>query len=102
LQFAEVVSRCTALLAPGGQLRIGIPSEGTLLWTLGWTLTTGMEFRWKYGLNYGVLMKHEHVNTAAEIESVLRAFFKSVRRSVCGIAPALSFYQFFECRLPFH
>ena len=76
--------------------------DGTLLWTLGWRLTTGLEFRWKYGLDYGVLMRHEHVNTAAEIEAVLRAFFKSVRRSVFGIAPALSFYQCFECTSPFH
>jgi hypothetical protein len=98
----EVVSCCSALLAPGGQLRIAVPSEGTLLWALGWTLTTGLEFRWKYGLDYGVLMRHEHVNTAAEIEAVLREFFKSVRRSVFGIAPALSFYQFFICTSPLH
>ncbi len=93
----DVVAACTRLLKPNGQLRIAIPSEGTLLWTLGWKLTTGLEFRLKYGLDYGVLMRHEHVNTAAEIEAVLRAFFKNVRRSVFGLAPRLSFYQFFEC-----
>jgi hypothetical protein len=95
----DIVSRCRGLLAPGGQLRVAVPSEGTLLWTLGWKLTTGLEFRLKYGLDYAILMEHEHVNTAAEVEAVLRAFFSNVKRSVCGISGALSFYQFFECML---
>jgi SAM-dependent methyltransferase len=94
----DVVRLCAGLLAEGGQLRIAVPSEGTLLWRLGWKFTTGLEFRLKYHLDYGVLMKHEHVNTAAEIEAVLRMYFENVRRSVLGISPALSFYQFFECR----
>jgi SAM-dependent methyltransferase len=93
----DVVRHCVRLLAPQGQLRIAIPSEGTALWTLGWRLTTGLEFRLKYGLDYGVLMKYEHVNTAAEIDAVLRMHFLRVRRSVLGISPSLSFYQFFEC-----
>src|SRR5262249_26282796 len=92
-----VVASCASLLNPRGQLRIAVPSEGTLLWKLGWKLTTGLEFHWRYGLDYGVLMRHEHVNTAAEIEAVLRSFFKTVRRSVCGVSAGLSFYQFFEC-----
>src|SRR5207248_2443774 len=95
----DVISECRRVLAPGGVLRVAIPSEGTVLWTLGWKLTTGLEFRLKYGLDYGALMKHEHVNTAAEIDAVLRSFFKTVNRSVFGISRALSFYQFFECGL---
>jgi hypothetical protein len=74
-----------------------VPSEGTILWGLGWRFTTGLEFRFKYGLDYGVLMRHEHVNTAAEIEGVLRVFFMNVRRSVLGLSAGLSYYQFCEC-----
>ena len=96
----QIVARCGLLLAGGGQLRVAIPSEGALLWTLGWRFTTGLEFRLKYGLDYGVLMRYEHVNTAAEIESVLRIFFKVVRPSVFGISCTLSFYQFFQCTTP--
>ena len=95
----DTVAHCRRLLAPAGQLRVAIPSEGTVLWKLGWKLTTGLEFRLKYGLDYAVLMRHEHVNTAFEIETVLREYFGNVKRSVCGISAALSFYQFFECRL---
>ncbi len=96
----RIVATCGLLLAPGGSLRVAIPSEGTLLWTLGWRLTTGIEFRLKHGLDYGTLMTHEHVNTAEEIGGVLKVFFASVRRSVFGIAAALSVYQFFECSSP--
>jgi hypothetical protein len=95
-----VVARCGLLVKKTGQLRVAIPSEGTILWTLGWKLTTGIEFRLRHRLSYGVLMRHEHVNTATEIAAVLRVFFRSVRRSVFGITASVSFYQFFECRDP--
>lgn len=95
-----VIARCGLLLNEGGALRCGIPSEGTILWKLGYTMTTGLEFKRKYGLDYEVLMRHEHVNTAKEIESVLRHFFADVRGSSFGIARSLSLYQFYECRRP--
>ncbi|MEO8377912.1 MAG: methyltransferase domain-containing protein [Candidatus Sumerlaeota bacterium] len=94
----SVVARCGQLLAPNGQLRIAVPSEGTALWTLAWKLTTGLEFRIRHGLNYGVLMRHEHVNTAEEIERILRTFFADVQRKQLGLSPRLSLYQYFECR----
>jgi hypothetical protein len=96
----SVVARCGLLLDEGGSLRVAIPSEGTILWKLGYTLTTGAEFKKRYGLDYEVLMRHEHVNTAREIEEVLRYFFTGVKRKVFGIAAELSIYQYFECRDP--
>jgi hypothetical protein len=96
----RAVAICGTLLAPDGQLRVAVPSEGTLLWGLGWRLTTGIEFRLRHGLNYGLLMRHEHVNTSREIRDVLGFFFRSIRRAVFGVCGALSFYQFFECTRP--
>lgn len=96
----EVVARSALLLKPGGCLRASIPSEGTPLWTLGYMLTTGLEFRLRHGLDYGVLMRHEHVNTAREIEDVLRAFFQRVDCKVFGASRGLSLYQFFACSEP--
>lgn len=95
-----VVARAGRLLAPGGTLRVAIPSEGTPLWKLGWLLTTGLEYRVKYGLDYGVLMRYEHVNSAAEVAAALRYFFGKVTRRVFGVSPALSFYQFFTATDP--
>ena len=93
----QVVARSAILLKDTGTLRVSIPNEGTLLWTLGWKLTTGLEFRWKYGLKYSTLMHHEHVNTAREIEEVLQYFFEKVKCHVFGLNKALAFYRFYEC-----
>ena len=67
---------------------------------MGYTFTTGLEFKRKYGLDYEVLMRHEHVNTAREIEEVLRYFFANVKGSAFGLARSLSFYQFYDCSDP--
>ena len=52
------------------------------------------------GLDYGVLMRYEHVNAAREIEEVLGHFFSSTRCRTLGPSRALSFYQFFNCEAP--
>lgn len=95
-----VIARCGRMLHEGGSLRCGIPSEGTILWKLGYTMTTGLEFKRKYGLDYETLMRHEHVNTAREIEAVLRYFFADLQSRSFGLAKALSLYQFYACRKP--
>ena len=96
----ELVAQGALLLARGGTFRAGIPSEGTILWRLGWKTTTALDFRARYKLDYEVLMKYEHVNTAREIEEVLRYFFGDIRESVLGVVKSLSFYQFYSCSEP--
>jgi hypothetical protein len=96
----DLVARSALLLTEGGQFRAGIPSEGTILWRLGWATTTALDFRARYNLDYEVLMRYEHVNTAREIENVLRYFFAEVSHSVFGLAKPLSFYQFYACSAP--
>lgn len=96
----NVLARSGLLLTENGVFRAAIPNEGTLLWTLGWKLTTGLEFRIRHGLDYGQLMKHEHVNNAAEIESVLEAFFQIDECKVFGLSRSLGLYRFYSCRRP--
>jgi hypothetical protein len=96
----EVVAQSALLLADGGQFRAGIPSEGTMLWRLAWKATTALEFRLRYNLDYEVLMRHEHVNSAREIEDTLRYFFFEVEESVFGLTKSVSFYQFYACSKP--
>jgi hypothetical protein len=95
-----LIARSALLLTSGGSFRAGVPSEGTILWRLGWQTTTALDFRARYKLDYKVLMKYEHVNTAREIEEVLRYFFARTRTRVFGLARLFSFYQFFECSQP--
>lgn len=96
----DVVAKSCLLLKDHGSLRVAIPNEGTILWTLGWKLTTGLEYKLKYGLDYKVLMEYEHVNTADEIEYVLKHFYKDVKHKVFGLSRKLAFYRFYECRNP--
>ena len=96
----KVVAKCCLLLHSSGVLRTSIPNEGTLLWTMGWRLTTGLEFRLRYGMDYGKLIQHEHVNTACEIEDVLRYFFNVNHCQVFGINKRIAFYRYYESREP--
>ena len=96
----RVVASCGLLLNPNGCLRVAIPSEGTILWGLGWRMTTGLEFKLKHGLDYGIVMRHEHVNDAIEVEDVLRFFFKQTHSRVLGLTKRFSLYQFYECTGP--
>lgn len=96
----EVIAKSGLLMTENGVFRASIPSEGTLPWLLGWKLTTGLEFRLKYRMDYGLLMRHEHVNTASEIEFILKFFFRNIRTRLFGFTRNLSLYRFHECRNP--
>jgi Methyltransferase domain len=96
-----VVAKTAVHLAEGGAFVSAIPSEGHLLWGLGWRFITGVAYRLRTGLNYAAVMRHEHINTAAEILSVVSHFYSSVsiRRFPTRI-PALSFYTAFRAERP--
>ena len=100
LDLPKVVARACMLLDEGGSLRVSIPNEGSFCWKLGWMLTTGLEFRLRYGLDYGTLMRHEHVNTADEVEEVLKYFFQNVKAAYFGINKRIAFYRYYECTQP--
>jgi len=76
-----ILARSGLLLTTGGRFCAGFPSEGGLLWGLAWRLTTGVKYRWDHGLDYGSIMRHEHVNTAGDIVRLLRHFFDTVSLS---------------------
>lgn len=100
LDLPKVIAKSCLLLNPCGTLRVSIPNEGRFLWKYGWKLTTGIEFKIRHGLDYGILMKHEHVNNASEIEDALKYFFNKVKIKCFGINKLISFYIYFECSLP--
>ncbi len=99
LNLPEVIARSVLLLREEGIFQAAIPSEGTWLWKLG-TRYPGREFRKKYGLDYQVLMKYEHVNDAADIEEVLEFFFGEIKYRVFGLSKSVSFYRYYECFRP--
>lgn len=100
LNLPEIVAQCCLHLTANGCLRVAIPNEGSFVWTLCWRISTGLEYFLRTGEDYGLIMKYEHVNTADEIENVLRFFFSDVKKSLFGISNQLSVYRFYECQMP--
>ncbi len=74
-----LLERCRDLLAPGGLMQHGIPSEGGFLWGLGWRATTGLAYRLRTGHSYKTLMRHEHLSNADEIIAVFKHVFPDAR-----------------------
>ena len=95
-----VIAKMGILLVENGSLRVAIPNEGTLLWKLGYSLTNGIEFKIRYKLDYQKIMQHEHVNTAGQIEEVLKYFFSLNQCRVMGVSRQFAFYRFYDCRAP--
>ncbi|HEX8815033.1 MAG TPA: hypothetical protein VF753_05995 [Terriglobales bacterium] len=97
VDLPAVVAECGIRLTPDGRLQIGIPTEGGALWGAAWRCTTGVAYRLRTGLDYGELMRHEHVNTAKEILQVLGYFFDEVKLSRFPLpAYHLSFYTYID------
>ena len=97
------VARCCLLMNDDGVLQAGIPCEGELGWSLGWRCSTAISFKMRFGLDYDVLMKYEHLNTIDEIVKVVRVLFDDVtiRRSPFPMPiKQLSFYAYIEAKKP--
>ncbi len=96
-----ILARAGLLLRAGGTFRAGFPSEGGALWGLAWRLTTGIEYRLRRGLDYGAIMRHEHLNTAGEILTLLGHFYGQVQVSRFPLPfRHLSFYTTAIARQP--
>jgi hypothetical protein len=96
-----VLAQSALLLSEGGSLRTGFPSEGGFLWGMAWRSTTGVAYRLQRGLDYGAIMRHEHVNSAPEILQLLDYFFAHVEVSRFPLRwHHLSFYTVASARSP--
>jgi len=96
----DVVARCNNLLNKNGVMQVAIPCEGEKAFELGWRFSTAISFKHKYHLDYSKIMQHEHINTKAEIEIILKNFFKIkkfIRSPIFLPIKNFSFYCFFEC-----
>ena len=97
----SVLARSALLLDDGGWFQAGIPNEGGLLWWLSWRCATGLAFWLRNRLDYAVLMRHEHINTAAEIEGLIGCLFEEVRIRRWPLPFFhFAFYTYIEARVP--
>jgi SAM-dependent methyltransferase len=97
------IAQAAHRLQQDGVFQAGIPSEGGVLWWIGWRFSTGISYRLRTGLDYGIVMRHEHVNSAFEVLAIARYFFGDVRlkRFPFPMHHA-SFYTYLEARRPDH
>lgn len=75
----HAIARSGLLLERNGTFSAGIPSEGGFLWGFSWRASVGLVAKAKLGLDYGDLMRHEHLSSAPEIIAVVRYFFRNCR-----------------------
>ena len=71
----ELLAEIKKRLVKNGSFIVAIPAEGEFLWWLGWRLTSGISFWLKYKLDYGVIMRFEHINKADYIINLLNQYF---------------------------
>jgi SAM-dependent methyltransferase len=97
----KIIAQCALKLNSGGTFQAGIPSEGEFLWHACSNMSTGILFRLRTGLDYGTLMRYEHINLADEIIQVVEHFFDSVkvRRFPLPMKGA-SIYSYIEAQGP--
>jgi SAM-dependent methyltransferase len=95
----QVIADCGRLLRPDGLFQAAIPSEGAWAWYLAWRFGTGLPFRLRHGLDYRVVMEHEHLNTAREIDAAIASRFRVChRRRFPPLGFHGSFYTYIEGR----
>jgi hypothetical protein len=84
-----------------GIFQASIPSEGGFLWWLGWRCTTGISYWLRNRLNYGVIMRHEHINKAEEIIELLGYVFEKIKiKRFPTPFHTLSLYTYIEATKP--
>jgi hypothetical protein len=97
----SLIEKAIHHLKPGGVMHASIPTEGSFFWKSAYTLTTGLAYRMRTGLNYANLMRHEHVNSAIEIEQLMRHFFAEVKVQRFPFAPFhMSVYTHISAQKP--
>ena len=95
------IANAALLLDERGVFQAGIPSEGGFLWGAAWRLSTGISYYLRTGLDYATLMRHEHLNSAPEIVTILRHLFADVRLRRFPLPwHHASFYTYIDARGP--
>ena len=74
-ELGYLLNEISKRLKEDGSFLVEIPAEGEFLWWLGWRLTTGIGFWLKYKLDYGIIMRYEHVNNVQKIFVEIKKYF---------------------------
>ena len=75
----DLIRKVRTHMRKGSCFVAAVPCEGELAWYLAWRLITGPIYRLKYNSSYSNVMRHEHINSLHDIETVLRHFFGDIK-----------------------
>lgn len=67
------------VLDKNGNFQHSYPSEGSFLWYFSSRYISGLNFFLKHRLNFDTFLKHEHVNSAVEIEEIFKLLFEKIK-----------------------
>ena len=71
-QLPDCLAEIQRVLKPQGELLVGLPAEGGLLYEMGRKLTSKRYMERKYGLDYDAIVRWEHWNTFSEVVELLK------------------------------
>ncbi|MBF0143484.1 MAG: class I SAM-dependent methyltransferase [Magnetococcales bacterium] len=92
----RVIEGWRRLLRPGGTLSIAFPTEGGVAWRLGRHLTTRRSFT-RWGLDLDYIIAREHINTCANLVSLVRHYFPDLRQTWFPLGIPLSDVNLIYC-----
>ncbi|WP_338186391.1 hypothetical protein [Thalassospira tepidiphila] len=95
------IARAGLLLSDNGRFQAAIPCEGELAWYLAWRLGTGIPYWLRNRLDYGILMRHEHINKSDEIRVLISHMFETITIKRFPIPLRhCSFYLYIDAQTP--
>lgn len=83
----RAIAELHRLLRAGGILSIVIPCDPGLAYEFARQISSARIFRQRYKMPYMWLMRHEHINSPAEIISVLKDGFVEIDRTYFPLSP---------------
>jgi SAM-dependent methyltransferase len=72
------LTEITRLLRPGGIFDVVLPTEGGFAYGLARKVSAERMFERRFGMDYTPIIRSEHVNTYAEVTTLLRPLFRRV------------------------
>jgi SAM-dependent methyltransferase len=84
----RAIAEVRRLLRPGGFFDVVLPTEGGLAYEVARKISAERMFKQRFGADYTPIIRNEHVNTFAEVRSLLERSFTAVHsRFFPGVFP---------------
>jgi len=88
----RAIAEVSRLLRPNGMFDVVLPTEGGLAYEIARKISAERLFRQRFGSDYTPIIRSEHVNTFAEVRSLLTAAFTiESSRYFPGVLPGAEF-----------